>query len=466
MRLRIVAFLFSGAFAAGTAHAAVLNTITVDGNMADWSAVLAEPAQVSLDGPAGGLPDLDAPIPSTGRDLSAFAWTYDSTHFFMYLRRVGSAKNLNLFWYYLDLNADQRMSSGEFVFHVSWWGNTRRTQTELFRYNAASPAGDPMVDGAGVADGYTMPGSITSLGAIELNYGGSASGFEMEARVPWSLLAVAAGTPFFFHVSSSNGTSLPGQIHDNLGGPGGMIGTTHQAGVTFQPDRVTTGVPAGVAVLAHTLTHTGYGNDTFDLTWSAGGDFLPGAVDFYADLDADGALGPVDLPLVDTDGDSLLDSGSLGSGESLAILVVVAVPTPVGEGMVATVTTTATSSAAPSVSGVVVDTVTVATPAVTLVKSVNAATAVPGDVLTYTVNYASNGSTDAYDVVLVDAVPMPGIYVAGSASGAGAAIAFSHDGGATFDASEAAPVTHVRWTFPTPLAPGMTGSVSFSAEVP
>ena len=30
----------------------------------------------------------------------------------------------------------------------------------------------------------------------------------------------------------------------------------------------------------------------------------------------------------------------------------------------------------------------------------------------------------------------------------------SEDGGATFDGSEAAPVTHIRWTLLAPLSPG------------
>ena len=56
-----------------SAGAAVLTTITVDGDMSDWGAVLSDPIQTSFDGPGGTLPDLDAPVQSTGRDLSAFA---------------------------------------------------------------------------------------------------------------------------------------------------------------------------------------------------------------------------------------------------------------------------------------------------------------------------------------------------------------------------------------------------------
>jgi hypothetical protein len=73
---------------------------------------------------------------------------------------------------------------------------------------------------------------------------------------------------------------------------------------------------------------------------------------------------------------------------------------------------------------------------------------------------------DAQNVTLTDAAPAPALYVAGSASGAGMTITFSHDGGATFDASEAPPVTHVRWELAGPLAPAASGTVTFAVQVP
>ena len=103
----------------------------------------------------------------------------------------------------------------------------------------------------------------------------------------------------------------------------------------------------------------------------------------------------------------------------------------------------------------------------TLVKSVNQATAAPGDTLTYSLLYTSSGTIDAHDAVIVDPVPAATVYVAGSATaGAGTTVTFSHDGGTTFDSSEAAPVTHIRWALPAPLAPGDSGTVAFQARIP
>ena len=105
------------------AHAIVLKTITIDGSMADWAEVLADPTQNCTD----GVPDKDAPVPSTGRDLERFAWTFDATYLYLYTARVGSDSNRQRFWFYLDTNDDQLMQSGERVILASWSGSNRRT---------------------------------------------------------------------------------------------------------------------------------------------------------------------------------------------------------------------------------------------------------------------------------------------------------------------------------------------------
>ena len=104
-------------------------------------------------------------------------------------------------------------------------------------------------------------------------------------------------------------------------------------------------------------------------------------------------------------------------------------------------------------------------PLLTLIKSVDQATAPPGAVLGYSVVYSNTGAADAFSIVLSDPVPPSTTYVAGSASGAGMTITFSHDGGGTYDASDALPVTHVRWTRPGPLPPGGSGTVAYSVSV-
>ena len=113
---------------AGTAQPAsalVLKTITVDGSMADWSDVLADPTQNCTD----GVPDKDAPVPTTGRDLERFAWTFDPSYLYLYTARAGSDSNRQRFWFYLDTNDNKKMNTGEPVILVSWFGSNRRTVT-------------------------------------------------------------------------------------------------------------------------------------------------------------------------------------------------------------------------------------------------------------------------------------------------------------------------------------------------
>ena len=61
-------------------------------------------------------------------------------------------------------------------------------------------------------------------------------------------------------------------------------------------------------------------------------------------------------------------------------------------------------------------------------------------------------------------IPANTTYVTGSAAGAGTTIEYSQDGGLTYGNSDAAPVTHIRWTLAAALAPG-GGSSTVSFQV-
>ena len=107
----------------------------------------------------------------------------------------------------------------------------------------------------------------------------------------------------------------------------------------------------------------------------------------------------------------------------------------------------------------------VTSPEITLVKSVDANQAIPGDSLIYIIDYANAGDGDAFQVLILDTIPANTTYLPGSASGAGMLIEFSHDGGISFDTSELAPVTQIRWSVLLPIVPGAAGTVSFSVVV-
>jgi len=104
----------------------------------------------------------------------------------------------------------------------------------------------------------------------------------------------------------------------------------------------------------------------------------------------------------------------------------------------------------------------------------------PGGAVIYTLRAENKGSKPADDVIVTDPIPEHMNYVDGSASSAGTRLTFSADGGKTFApreklqvrskdgtmrAASAEELTHVRWQFEKPLAPGESRAVEFRARV-
>jgi len=102
-----------------------------------------------------------------------------------------------------------------------------------------------------------------------------------------------------------------------------------------------------------------------------------------------------------------------------------------------------------------------------------------GDVVYYTVRIRNPAPVPARDVQVVQRIPANTIYVGGSASGPGADVMFSVDGGQTFAPASALSVsdpetgavrraetqdyTHIRWTLRNPLAPNSVALARFRA---
>jgi hypothetical protein len=97
----------------------------------------------------------------------------------------------------------------------------------------------------------------------------------------------------------------------------------------------------------------------------------------------------------------------------------------------------------------------------------------------YTVRFRYRGTGPAQGLVLVVPLPADARYVPGSATGPGAVISFSVDGGASFDLPDAlvarnaagderratpAEYTHIRWELAGEFPPGLSGIVSFRAR--
>jgi uncharacterized repeat protein (TIGR01451 family) len=116
-------------------------------------------------------------------------------------------------------------------------------------------------------------------------------------------------------------------------------------------------------------------------------------------------------------------------------------------------------------------------------KKVVASRINPDDVIFYTLNYINSGDEAATNVILDDPIPRGTVYLPGSASGAGAEITFSIDGGKTFKKPSlltydvklpngnteqriASPeeYTHIRWVIGK-VGGGAKGTVGFQVKI-
>jgi uncharacterized repeat protein (TIGR01451 family) len=100
-----------------------------------------------------------------------------------------------------------------------------------------------------------------------------------------------------------------------------------------------------------------------------------------------------------------------------------------------------------------------------------------GQVVYYTLRITNQTSVPLRNVAVVQPVPANTTYVADSASGPGAAVSFSVDGGHSYgpagslmievegsrQLAQAAQYTHIRWQLRNPLAPGATALARFRA---
>jgi len=114
------------------------------------------------------------------------------------------------------------------------------------------------------------------------------------------------------------------------------------------------------------------------------------------------------------------------------------------------------------------------------VKREKADMVTPGDKVVYTLSYYNDEREPADNIVLVMPIPGEIKYLEGSADMKHARTAYSADGGKTFyerqslkvlqadgrsQTASATDITHVRWSVSTAVAPGESGTLSFSGQL-
>lgn len=107
-------------------------------------------------------------------------------------------------------------------------------------------------------------------------------------------------------------------------------------------------------------------------------------------------------------------------------------------------------------------------------------TALPGDVMMYTITFENKGDKPATGIVINDPVPNNSQYRINSATGKNTKISFSIDGGKNFGnpddlvvkdkngkewKAKAEAYTNIRWLYNKPLTKGEKGIVSFKTKI-
>jgi uncharacterized repeat protein (TIGR01451 family) len=140
------------------------------------------------------------------------------------------------------------------------------------------------------------------------------------------------------------------------------------------------------------------------------------------------------------------------------------VPPGAPDGSQDLVTVTADFTAAGGAGGSfdVTDLTTVGLPSgLVLHKSVDKASAEPGEVLVYTIAYRNDGAAPITQLVIADSTPSYTTFVAGSASCGPLPPQLA----SCTPAPPPAPTGSVTWTFTGALDPGASGTVTFSVTV-
>ena len=215
-----------------------------------------------------------------------------------------------------------------------------------------------------------------------------------------------------------------------------------------------------------TLSNTGNGTDTFNLSFTQSGAFAFTSVVFYADANGDGVADNT-TPITAT--------SALAMGEVFRFVATGTVPTTAASGNTNNLVVSAVSTFNAGVSTSVTETTTVTSNAVVSVtKSMDSGSGLPGSgPHTVTLTYNNSGNTAASAVQIRDLLPAGMTYVAGSArwSASGATVltdASSSDAqgnGPTitydFNVTGANQVTGVVSS----VAPGQSGTLTFQVSI-
>jgi uncharacterized repeat protein (TIGR01451 family) len=186
-----------------------------------------------------------------------------------------------------------------------------------------------------------------------------------------------------------------------------VVQTTVQqiASLTLAANGAQSATPGSVVYYPHTLTNTGNGTDSFNLSSSNTGGFSMASVQFFADNGSGSPTGP-----------AITSTGALAAGGTFKYIAVGTLPGTATAAQTNTITVTGTSGFDNTKTQSNTDVTTVTTNAVvTLTKSASVSSGSAGTAITYTLTYTNTGNSTATNVAITDVLPAGLTYTAGSA---------------------------------------------------
>ena len=243
---------------------------------------------------------------------------------------------------------------------------------------------------------------------------------------------------------------------------------TQVASMTLTANGAQTATPGSVVYYPHTLTNTGNGSDSFNLTAvSAVTPFQMTSVQIFAD---NGSGQPT--------GSAITSSGPLAAGSVFKFIAVGTLPATATATQTNVITVTGASVLTPAQNASNTDTTTVTTNAVvTLTKAVSLSSGPsPASVAaqvpyTYTLTYTNTGNSTATSVAISDAIPVGMTYVAGSARWSVTGSTTAIDTGAAVGTapnqvtSSYTPGTKTFLATLSQVTAGQSGTISFQVKV-
>lgn len=275
--------------------------------------------------------------------------------------------------------------------------------------------------------------------------------------VPKAFAAAPAGTPIGNQASATytDANNTARTVTSNS-----VVTVVQQvASLTLSANNTKTGAIGGQMYYPHTITNTGNGADTFNLTVGQSGAISLNSFAYYLDANGDG-LPDNNTPITST--------GELAAGVVFKFVASGTVPNSAVAGNTNTLTVTAASTLTPATTAANTDVTTVTGNAVVQVSQQIDLTQGPSSgTRTITLTYTNVGNVAAANVTLTDAVPSGMTYVAGSArwSVTGSTVLTDasnsdNQGGIIYDFTNGTATAVIA-----SVAPGATGTVTFQASV-